>query len=590
MVNKQPILTLTVCFILGIFFQDHFLLSGKSVYFVISGCILILILNFFHSYWLHQSKPVLLGLMFFGVAVALHFFNTFQPQKYSFSSSEAIVFKISKKLNSTEKNKKYEAEAQVGNRKLSAVIYIPKKNNELDFKHYYKAEAYISKPEPPPYDFQFNYAAYLKRNGIEYQCYISREVSSSVRNDLTFAEKIKQQRLHVLKKIDHAEMSGKTREFLKGMILADRTETDLDTVQDFSRSGLVHFLAISGTHVIVIFGIFYFLFTRFCPLYFRKYVVVISLLFIWLFAGFIGFGNSVVRSCIMLSVYFVYVLLQRKPDLLHSLSLSALIILCLDTQQIFDVGFQLSFLAVLGIFWLNQPLLRYFPKQDHYLKKLLFNTVTLSLSAQLATLPLVLYYFHQFSLISFPANILIVPFSEFVIVFSFLMTILITLQLDFTLLNVIYDFFIDILLKVIHWFAKFESLFYTNIPMNVVEVFLLFVMVYMTGVLLRKYSLGNGTRLLAVMVVFFIFRTGCNVYESQRSEILFYKVNQSRIFSIKKGNKVEFWISESSEKEKIRKFIINPYCSSRRVRSFNLKTFPMTTGRIEYEGEIYDLK
>lgn len=588
--NKQPLLILTICFILGIFFQDYFLLGRKSVYFVISACVLILILTFFHSYFLHKSKTVLLGLMFFGAAVVIHFFNTFQSRKYSFSSRETIIFKISKKLNSTEKNKKYEAEIQVGKRKLNAVIYIPKKNKELDFKHYYKAQAYISKPESPPYDFQFNYAAYLNRKGIEYQCYVLDGISSSVRSDMTPFEKIKQRRLDVLLMIDHSAMSGKTREFLKGMILADRTETDFDTVQDFSRSGLVHFLAISGTHIIVIFGIFYFLFTRFSPLQFRKYAVVLSLFFIWLFAGFIGFGNSVVRSCIMLSVYFVYVLLQRKPDLLHSLSLSALIILCLDTQQIFDVGFQLSFLAVLGIFWLNQPLLQYFPEQDHYLKKLLFSTITISLSAQLATLPLVLYYFHQFSLISFPANILIIPFSESVIVFSFLMTVLIALQLDFTLLNVIYDSSINILLKVIHGLAESKSLFYTDIPMNPAEVFLLFIMVYMTGVVLRKYSLRNKVRMTAAVVVFFIFRTGCNVYENQRNEILFYEMDKSRIFSIKKGNKVEFWVSEKSDEEKVRKFIISPYCSSRRVRSFDVKTFPLTAQHMEYEGQIYPLK
>jgi competence protein ComEC len=72
---------------------------------------------------------------------------------------------------------------------------------------------------------------------------------------------------------------------------------------------------------------------RFAPLKFRKYAVILSLGFIWLFAGFIGFGNSVLRSCIMLSTYFILVLLQRKTDLLHSLSLSAFIILILDTQQ-----------------------------------------------------------------------------------------------------------------------------------------------------------------------------------------------------------------------------------------------------------------
>jgi competence protein ComEC len=77
----------------------------------------------------------------------------------------------------------------------------------------------------------------------------------------------------------------------------------------------------------------------------------------------------------------------------------------------------------------ESAILKYFPKQDNYFKKLMFNTITISLSAQLATLPLVLYYFHQFSFISIIANFIIVPFSEVIIVFSFLMTILIALVL-----------------------------------------------------------------------------------------------------------------------------------------------------------------
>lgn len=234
-------------------------------------------------------------------------------------------------------------------------------------------------------------------------------------------------------------MSAKSKAFLKGIILADRTEIDPETVKDFNRSGLVHFLAISGTHIVVIFGIFYFLFVQLLPLKFRKYAVIVSLVFIWLFAGFIGFGSSVLRSCIMLSVYFIYILLQRKPDLLHALALSAFIILLSDTHQIFDIGFQLSFIAVLGIFWLNQPILKYFPKQDNYFKRLLFNTISISLSAQLATLPLVLLYFHQFSFISIIANFFIVPFSEIIIVFSFVLTAIIAVGMNISVINTIYD-------------------------------------------------------------------------------------------------------------------------------------------------------
>ncbi len=378
---------------------------------------------------------------------------------------------------------------------FNAVIYLPKSTKELDFVHYYKADAFITQPYSPQYDFQFDYAGYLKRKNIEQQVYLQEEISSAERADLSVSDRLHQYRFKVLKKIDRTVMSVKTKEFLKGIILADRTEMDAATVQDFNRSGLVHFLAISGTHIVVIFGIFYFLMRYLGPLKFRKYTVIFSLVFIWLFAAFIGFGNSVLRSCMMLSIYFISVLLQRKPDLLHSLSLSALIILVSDTQQFYDVGFQLSFVAVLGIFWLNQPFLKYFPRQDHYIKKLIFNTITISLSAQLATLPLVLYYFHQFSFISMIANFIIVPFSEVIIVFSFLMTALVSGGFDFELINNLYDFIIQILLKTIHWFAEADVLFFENIPMNLIEILSVSVVIFLLRPAILKFDFRNSTRL-----------------------------------------------------------------------------------------------
>lgn len=441
-----------------------------GIYWTAGVCTSILFSTFFQGYFLHKIKPFLLGILFFGVGIIIHSFNSFSSNGTSFSSNETIVFKISKKLNSTERNKKYEAIVRLENESFNAVIYIPRNHEELDFNHYYKAGAYIIKPESPEYDFQFNYAKYLRRKNIEYQCYLSKGISSAVRPDVSFTEKVSQKRLEVLQSINQSPLSFKTREFLKGIILADRTEIDSQTVSDFSRSGLMHFLAISGTHIVVIFGMIYFLLIRILPLKFRKYAIILSLIFIWLFAAFIGFGNSVLRSCIMLSIYFIYVLLQRKPDLLHSLALSGLIILVADTRQLFDVGFQLSFLAVLGIYWLNQPILNYFPRQDSRLKKIIFNTISISIAAQLATLPLVLYYFHQFSFISVVANFVIVPFSEIIIVFSFLMTGLIAFNINITFVNVIYDFIIEFLLKAIHWFADSDRLFLENIPLNLAEV------------------------------------------------------------------------------------------------------------------------
>ncbi|WP_307724888.1 ComEC/Rec2 family competence protein [Chryseobacterium lathyri] len=588
--NKQPLLILSICFILGIFFQDKVLLDKTIIYIVSACCLSIFLLCFLNSYFLHKTRAILLGLIFFGTGIILHFFNTFSSDDLSVPQNTTVSFKISKKLNSTDKNKKYEAVIRAGKENFNAVVYIPKISKELDFEHYYKADAYLSKPKPPKHDFQFDYAKYLKRKNIEYQCYISKNISSAERSDLNPNERIQQRRLEILQKIDSVEMSSRTREFLKGIILADRTEMDSGTVEDFNRSGMVHLLAISGTHIVVIFGMIYFLLTRFSPLRFRKYAVISSIFFIWLFAAFIGFGNSVIRSCIMLTVYFVYVLLQRKPDLLHSLSLSAMIILVVDTQQLFDVGFQLSFLAVLGIFWLNQPLLKYFPRQNGYFKKLIYNTITISLSAQLATLPLVLYYFHQFSLVSVPANIVIVPFSEILIIFSFLMTVLVGLKIDFTWINFVYDGSIQLLLNLIHWFSERDMLFYSNIAMNIAEVVSLSLIVYVLRPLFLNINLKNLIRVAGMILAFFIIRTGFTVFYNQKEEILLHDFNKTKVLSVKKGSRACFWMTKNSDKKKILKFIAGPYCSSRRIQTMEIKTFPGIAEKVVYNGKIYDLK
>ncbi|SDJ53252.1 ComEC/Rec2 family competence protein [Chryseobacterium jejuense] len=582
---------LAVCFILGIFFQDYFLLGKRLIYGVASINMGILISIFFNTYFLYKTRAILLGILFFGIGLLLHFFNSSSPKgDISVNKNETIILKISQKLNSTEKYKKYEGIAQLGKNSFNSIIYIPKSHDELDYKNYYKTEAYITKPQKPQYDFQFNYAQYLKRKNIDYQIYISKDFSIVERNDLSFTEQIRQYRFNVLKKIDKTVMSGPTKAFLKGIILADRTEMDMGTVQDFNRSGLVHLLAISGTHIVIIFGLFYFVMVRCIPLKFNKYSIVLSLMFIWLFALFIGFGNSVLRSCIMLNVYFIFVLLQRKPDLLHSLALSAFIILILDTQQLFDVGFQLSFLAVLGIFWLNQPLLKYFPRADNYFKKLIFNTITISLSAQLATLPLVLYYFHQFSFVSIVANVFIVPFSEVIIVFSFLMTFLIAFGLNFSFMDKLYDGIIQILLKVIHWFAEADMVLFKSIPMNLIEVISISIAIYFLRALILKINFKNSMNFVIAVLAFLMTRIGCNIVGNQKEEVLLHSFSKSKIISIKKGNKVCFWIPDRVGREKVLQYIIEPYCSSRRIDQFEIKQIPFSTKKIVFGDHVYDMK
>ncbi|MBK1898139.1 ComEC/Rec2 family competence protein [Chryseobacterium sp. YIM B02567] len=587
--NKQPLLILAICFILGIFFQDQILLGKTSIVIVVFICFGIMTSLFFQSWSLHKLRAILLALMFFLLGITLHSLHTFSFRPDVKSSKERITFKMSRKLNSTEKYKKYEIIAKIGNDEVNSILYISKSEEQLDFNHYYKALVFINKLKPPLYDFQFDYSNYLKRKNIWYQMYLSGDVLSVARTDLGFKELIQQQRLEVLQNIDSVNISAETREFLKGIILADRTEIDPSVIQDFSRSGLVHFLAISGTHIMVIFGLFYFLLKLLLPLKLRKYTVIVSLVFIWLFATFIGFGNSVVRSCTMLTVYFIYVLLQRKPDVLHSMALSAFVILCIDSQQLFNIGFQLSFTAVLGIFWLNQPLLKCFPKQDNYMKKLIFNTISISVAAQLATIPLVLYYFHQFSLSSIFANFIIVPFSELIIMSSFCMTSLFAFTISFDCVNTGYDMMVKGLLKCVHWFASFDIFFIENISMSLIEVFILFLLVYLLRFAILKFNFENRMKLIILVLVFFITRYSFDIIENQRQEVLVHHIGKDKVLSVKNGSTAFFWITDNSNREKIIRYIVNPYSSSRRLKRIELKNLDKLTKKIIYNGKIYDI-
>jgi competence protein ComEC len=352
---------------------------------------------------------------------------------------------------------------------------MPRDEKNLNFKHYYKAEAYISKAEKPYSDFQFDYGKYLARKGIYFQSYLPNSYRETEMNDLTFSEKIRQKRLETLQKIDHADLSKNTREFTKGIILADRTEMDKETVQDFSKSGLMHIMAISGSHMAIIFWLILLILNPVFPPKYRNFKIIISLALIWAFAIFIDYGSSVVRSCIMISCYYIYVLLQRKTDLLHSMAVAAFVILIVDTNQLFDVGFQLSFTAVFGIFWFNQPVLKYLPKPKNKFQNFMANAVSISIAAQIATLPLVIYYFHQWGFISIIANMVIIPFSEILIVFALLMTVLIEFSIQFSWLNTIYDYCVRWTLKSVHFFADTDFAFHKMIPMILLEVGVIFI-------------------------------------------------------------------------------------------------------------------
>ena len=591
--NKQPLLILWICFIFGILISEKLSLSTALVHLFLSFSFLFLVFSLLKNHFFFKIKDFVLSIFFLGLGAFAHELHNKEQVLPNFPNSSEVVFTLDKKLNSNEKNKRYEVKILKVNEKsvdLGLVLSVPKEEKELDFKHFYKAEIYLNKVKANAQDFGFDYQKYLGRKQIYFQGYAPNSLQVAEKENLTFSEKIKQKRLEILQNIDQAKLSEKSKEFTKGIILADRTEMDRETVEDFSKSGLVHILAISGSHMAIIFWLILLLLKPIFPANFRNVPIVISLIFIWLFAIFIDFGNSVIRSCIMITAYYFYVLLQRKPDLLHAMAISGLAILIFDTNQLFDVGFQLSFIAVFGIFWLNEPILKYLPKPKNTVQNFLVNVVSISIAAQLATLPLVIYYFHQYSLISVIANLVVIPFSEVIIIFALLMTILLGFGFDISWLNALYDSGVQLVLKVIHFFASLDVFFFKNIPMHWSEVIVLFSMIYFLRRFLTRHHLKSLIKVGFLVILFLMLRIGFNYYENSKSEILVHEFFKEKIISVKEKDKVVFFVKNSKNLEKQKKYIIEPYLVARRVNDFKIVFVPQNVKSLFINEKNYSVE
>lgn len=568
--NKQPLLLMFLCYILGIFFCELRQISINQVAFLVFFALVFTILSFFKIKVLQELKDYSLGFLFFSIGVFSHYWYSIKPEIPNFEGQQTVVFQLNKKLNSNKKYRKYEVSAKVEKNEIAAILYVPKQEKQLDFTNYYQTKAYINKVKSPNNDFQFDYAKYLSRKGIYYQSFVTGEILETPKKTLTISEKIRQKRLEILKAIDDSKLPKREREFLKGIILADRTEMDAEMVSDFSKSGLVHFLAISGTHLAIIFWLILYLLKPVFPAKFRRIPIVLSLLFIWSFTIFIDYGSSVVRSCLMITAYYSFILLQRKPDLLHAMAIAGFAILIFDTHQVFDVGFQLSFIAVFGIFWLNEPILKNLPRAKNKIQDFLFNVISVSLAAQMATLPLVIFYFHQYSFLSILANLIIIPFSEVVIVFSLLMTVFFAFKIEFSWLSFIYEKLVDFLLKCIHFFAEQDWFFHKNIPLNIVEVIILFVVIFLLrGLLLNKSK--ALPRVLGFAMLFFLVRIIVNFNQFNTSETLFLEQFNQRIIIQKEGANAIFWTDENPDNEALTRFLVEPYVTSRRIKKYEIR-------------------
>jgi competence protein ComEC len=266
---------------------------------------------------------------------------------------------------------------------------------------------------------EFDYDKYLKSKGIT-GLFISYQTDSIniLSNQIHHLKSL----LHsVRKKIDktiHDLHSPQTAGLLRGLILADRSEIDFETKNEFINSGVVHILAVSGLHVGYVLIIFVFIFGRF-GIYIRSILTILGLL---AFMSLTGVQPSVFRATLMAVVIIIAFLYNRSTNIINSISIAAFIILLLNPNEIYNPGFQLSFSAVLaiGILYPHFQKIIFKLHLKHKWLEYILLFLGVSLSAQIGTLPFTLAYFSKLSVVALFANLIVIPTIGIIIGIAFI--------------------------------------------------------------------------------------------------------------------------------------------------------------------------
>ena len=201
----------------------------------------------------------------------------------------------------------------------------------------------------------------------------------------------------------------------EALLIGYKDDLDQNLVQDYSKTGVIHIIAISGLHLGLIYALMNYLLGLIPFLNRRKWMHAILIIAgLWIFSLLSGASASVLRSAVMLTCIISGKAIQRSMPVYNALAASALLLLCYQPFFLWDVGFQLSYLAVIGIVWLQKPLQRllYIPQKP---MRSIWEMFCVTLAAQVFTTPVCLYYFHQFPNFFFISNLLAVPLSTLIL-------------------------------------------------------------------------------------------------------------------------------------------------------------------------------
>ena len=267
----------------------------------------------------------------------------------------------------------------------------------------------------------FDYAKYMRHKRIYHQVFAKDFVFAGANQGNKIIAIAQKTNLWLKHRLHRTNMGENQKNLATALLLGDKKDLSRDIRQDFNISGLAHILCVSGLHIMMIVGAFSFVLRKIVPLGLKglyiRYIVMVLLS--WIMAFIVGLTPSALRVATMLSLLTLSRFTSLDGDRINILFVTAFVFLCFDPLVLFNISFQLSFLAVLGIVsispYLENLFKNYLKKKKSFLKTLLSNAIATT-SAQVFTFPIILLNFGRFPIFFLLTNLIVIPFLQLILV------------------------------------------------------------------------------------------------------------------------------------------------------------------------------
>lgn len=392
--------------------------------------------------------------------------------------------------------------------KAKVVLYFSKDSAAFPFQY---GDVILIKGNPslvqrPGNPGEFDYQRYLAFKNIYHQHFVGNDEVRLLKNDppSTVMQYAIHARLWADEALKRFIVGDREQAIASALVLGVTDGLDNELLNAYAATGAMHVLAVSGLHITIIYMILLWVLKPLLKLHSGKWILALMSLFIlWSYAFITGLSPSVLRAVTMFSFIAVARAAGQNTNIYNTLAASAFCILLFDPYLIMSVGFQLSYLAVLGIVYLQTPLYRLWEPKSRFWDEV-WKITCVSIAAQVATFSLGLLYFHQFPNYFLLSNLLVIPGSFLVLILGIVLLATSFIHVLASAVGLLLTWSIKVLNIIVFTVEAFPFSLVENIYITVLQSWIL-VALTVVFIMLFKYKRFSYCFIALPLVVIFAF-------------------------------------------------------------------------------------